>query len=302
MSAAHKRFYEIFDVFTDTPLSGNSLAIVHDSEGLDDEKMLAITREFNLSETVFILPPTNPVYSAKLRIFSRNREMPFSGYPTVGSVVSLALRRAMQGDGLVILEENVGPVRCAVSLDNSAAFAEFDVPQLPQQHELLIEKEMFAASFGLSSQQIGFENHIPTLWSAGLAFYFVPVRDLVTIVRAKPDPIYIAENFTGPDGRIAGFYLYCRQTQFFQNAFHARMFFDDGLEDAATGAAASAFCGVVQHFDRPLDGNKKIWIEQGIEMGRPSQMRLEWDIAGGELIAARIGGNAVKIAEGHLFV
>ena len=85
------RPYAILDVFTDTPLSGNPLAVVLDAEGLDGDRMQAIAREFNLSETVFVLPPESPRHRARLRIFTPGRELPFAGHPTVGSAVLLAL-------------------------------------------------------------------------------------------------------------------------------------------------------------------------------------------------------------------
>ena len=129
------RNYEVFDVFTDKVLTGNPLAIVHDADGLDDLAMQRIAREFNLSETVFVLPAKNPAHTAWARIFTPDYEMPFAGHPTVGTAVALAQRRF--GDvkegrrmHLIILEEQVGPVRCGVKLSADGAFAEFDLPTL----------------------------------------------------------------------------------------------------------------------------------------------------------------------------
>ncbi len=92
-AAVSGRFYEVFDVFADKALAGNPLAVVHDSEGLNDTRMQAIAREFNLSETVFIFPPSNPAHEAAVRIFTPDYELPFAGHPTVGAAVSLARRR-----------------------------------------------------------------------------------------------------------------------------------------------------------------------------------------------------------------
>ena len=91
--------YAVLDVFTDTPLVGNPLAVVLDAEGLDDARMLAIAAEFNLSETVFVLPPVNPVHTAALRIFTPRKELPFAGHPTVGTAVYLAAERLKEGPG-----------------------------------------------------------------------------------------------------------------------------------------------------------------------------------------------------------
>lgn len=142
-AAVSGRFYEVFDVFADKALAGNPLAVVHDSEGLTDARMQAIAREFNLSETVFIFPPTIPAHEAAVRIFTPDYELPFAGHPTVGAAVSLARRRKTgdETDRLVALEEKVGIVRCGVILGENSAFAEFDLPRLPERVDVKVEKK-----------------------------------------------------------------------------------------------------------------------------------------------------------------
>src|SRR5690554_7241025 len=112
------RRYAVLDVFTNRVLAGNPLAVVLDGEGLSDERMQAIAREFNLSETVFVLPPDKPAHSARVRIFTPGRELPFAGHPTVGTAILLAVERFGSGSGgqeaVVVLEENIGDVRCGV--------------------------------------------------------------------------------------------------------------------------------------------------------------------------------------------
>lgn len=300
---AHKgRFYEIFDVFSDTVLSGNSVAIVHDCTGLTTRLMQAIAREFNLAETVFVFPPKDNKHAAYLRIFKPDGETVFAGHPTIGAAVSLALRSNNNNDALIILEEEVGIIRAVVDMKGKTAFAEFDIPRLPEQLPMDTPREIFAAAFGLESKEIGFENHVPSLWTAGVPFFFVPLRNLKTIASALPDPVYISDNFDKLNVKTPSFYLYSRETQLFQSAFHVRVFRPDGWEDAATGSAASAFCGVVQHFDHPVDGKKNIWLEQGVEMNRTSKLRLEWYVENRKLVSSRIGGKAVKYAEGHIFL
>ena len=110
---------------------------------------------------------------------------------------------------------------------------------------------------------------------------------------------------TGPVEALSpAAFVYCRETTDADCAFHARMFASHlGIpEDPATGSAVAAFAGAVNHFDRPLDGSARYWLEQGIEMGRPSRIRLELDVEKGAIAAARIGGHAVKVAEGTLLV
>src|SRR5690606_37345313 len=136
------RPYAILDVFTETPLVGNPLAVVFDADGLDPAAMQRIAAEFNLSETVFVLPAADPGHTAKVRIFTPKAELPFAGHPTVGTAVALAARQfgpvASDVDAVVVLEEAVGPVRCGVGVRAAGAhFAEFDLPRLPQARQTL---------------------------------------------------------------------------------------------------------------------------------------------------------------------
>ncbi|OYX85107.1 MAG: phenazine biosynthesis protein PhzF, partial [Azorhizobium sp. 35-67-5] len=114
------RRYVILDVFTERPLGGNPLAVVLDAQGLDDAQMQHITREFNLSETVFVLPPKDPNHRARLRIFTCAHELPFAGHPTVGAAVALALENRLSS-GVMLLEETVGTLRCEVATQGQAS-------------------------------------------------------------------------------------------------------------------------------------------------------------------------------------
>jgi trans-2,3-dihydro-3-hydroxyanthranilate isomerase len=268
--------------------------------------MQAIAGEFNLSETVFVLPPEKPVHSARLRIFTPARELPFAGHPTVGTAVLLATRKAAEGapgpEMMLMLEETVGLIRCGVFVQGEkAAHAIFDAPVLPTPVPADFDKETVAAALGLLPTEIGFENHKPSAWSAGVPFVFVPISGLEAIGTARPNPALWSGAFGSPS---AAAWLYCRQTESSDNDFHARMFAPGfGIaEDPATGSAAAAFAGVVRRFDAPPAGSHRWAIEQGFEINRPSLMTLEVDIAGGEIGAVRIGGNAVVVAEGTLLV
>lgn len=298
------RDYEILDVFTTKALGGNPLAVVHDSAGLDTAAMQAIAREFNLSETVFVCPPDNPAHTAKIRIFMPNGELPFAGHPTVGTAIALAASRGFSGPAVLVLEEKVGPVRCAVATRQGSSFAEFDLPVLPAELAFSGEPALIGAALGLDADQIGFENHRLANWSAGVPYIMVPVRDLEAAAAARIDEGIWRDIAGAQNGKIPAPYIYCRQTVQPEAAFHARMFapWDGIAEDPATGSAAAAFAGQVMRFDRPGGREMTFWIEQGVEMGRPSLIRLELDLDHGALSGARIGGHAVKIAEGRLSV
>lgn len=301
-----RRRYAIYDVFTATRLEGNPLAVVFDYEDLTTEAMQKIAAEFNLSETAFILPAEDQLHTARVRIFTPRFEMPFAGHPTVGSAIALAETRGL-GNGeaaILVLEENIGPVRCAVRGDQSGArFAEFDLPQLPENVALRADTAMLAGALGLDPHDICFENHRPSGWSAGVPYVTIPVSGLAAAARARLDTgIWSQIAPVRPNGVPASAYVYCRETIGHESTFHARMFVGGAptYEDPATGSAAAAFAGQVNAFDQLPDGSHVCWIEQGIEMGRPSRIRLELEIGDGAIVAARIGGNAVCVAEGEL--
>lgn len=299
-----KRKFAVYDVFSSDRLAGNPLAVVFESEGLDDAAMQAIAGEFNLSETIFVVPAHNPRHRAGLRIFTPKHELPFAGHPTVGGAVALAEEAGAEEPAIFVLEEKVGPVRCAVSRDEAGMFAQFDLPLLPQPQPFPVDPASVAAALGLAPHEIGFENHAVSLYSAGVPYVLVPVAGLAIAAKANLDTRAWLD-LAGPAEALSpAAFVYCRETIGHGNAFHARMFAGHlGIpEDPATGSAVAAFAGAIMRFDRPEDGLRRCPIEQGVEMGRPSLIRLELEIEGGALTGARIGGHAVKVSEGMLLV
>jgi trans-2,3-dihydro-3-hydroxyanthranilate isomerase len=293
------------DVFTDRAFGGNPLAVLPDARGLDPARMQQVAREFNLSETVFVLPPRLPAHTAQIRIFTPLTELQFAGHPTVGAAIQLASDRisgtAADCDALVVLEEGAGSIRVGVvGRSGQAPYAEFDVPKLPELAGAPAHDDRIAAALGLAPQEIGFANHRPSQYDAGTAFTFVPVRDLDSIARAQIMAPHWDEAFTGAAGKV---FLYCRETIQHSAAFHARMFAPDAgvPEDPATGSAAAAFAAVLHRFDILPEGTSEFTIEQGIEMGRPGEIKLEAEVANRCLKRVRIGGYACLAARGKLF-
>ncbi|HEX9167856.1 MAG TPA: PhzF family phenazine biosynthesis protein [Roseiarcus sp.] len=293
------RRFQTLDVFTETALAGNPLAVVLDAEGLDDPRMQAIAGEFNLSETVFVFEPRNPINTARVRIFTPKRELPFAGHPTVGTAALIAHRRASDllaaQDLRIVLEEAVGDVVCSARHRQGQALAAyFELPKLPERLDIKPpSRTEIAAGLGLEPADIGFGAHEPSLFSAGAPFLFVPVRSLGAVGRAAPGAMAWATK----DGPAT--YLYTAREG---SDYHARMFAPAwGVwEDPATGSAAAAFAGVVHAFDRPSDGEHTLTIEQGFEMGRPSLIALGLTIEAGALSAATIGGSVVILSSGSL--
>ncbi|MQW70897.1 PhzF family phenazine biosynthesis isomerase [Sinorhizobium medicae] len=303
------RRYAIYDVFTEKRLAGNPLAVVFDADGLTEEAMQAIAQEFNLSETVFLLRPESAAHSARLRIFTPAHELPFAGHPTVGAAVAIA--ETAYGDAnsalelMQVLEESVGPVRAVVRLKpGSATFAEFDLPRKPSRLEAQFDRQEIADALALKATQVGFENHVPSFWSAGVPFVMVPLHDIRSVASVEFDPQRWEHLAPLAEGRLGAAYLYCRGGINHMARFHTRMFAPGmGLvEDPATGSAAAALSGAVNFFDGLVDGHHPMLIEQGVEMGRPSIIHLHLNIAEGKIASARIGGHAVKLAEGELAV
>jgi len=299
-----RRFHTL-DVFTKSPLTGNPLAVVRDCDGLDEAQMQAIAREFNLSETVFLLSPCDPVNTARARIFTPIRELPFAGHPTIGAAVLIGLSEAQSfmrtQDILIVIEEQVGPVACTVGFDKQGvARARFTLPKLPETAGMAGEILFIAQALGLAESDIGFGSHVPCIFSAGNPFCFVPVASLEAMARAKPD----ASAWKAAFGQMerGACYLYTRETVQSDHHFHARAF-APGLgihEDPATGSAVAAFAGVLMAQDKITDGSHVFVIEQGYEMGRPSLISLRLDVAEGKLMEASIGGSAVLVQDGTL--
>ncbi|MEZ5995537.1 MAG: PhzF family phenazine biosynthesis protein [Hyphomonadaceae bacterium] len=293
--------FATYDVFTETPLAGNPLAVVFGADGLSDKQMQAIAREFNLSETIFLSAPADARHAASARIFTPSKELPFAGHPTVGGAIALAERRhgkAGPADVLLVLEEKIGPVRCGVKIaSEGASFAEFTAPRLAVPAGPDPGKEAAAAALGLSARDIGFGAHAPSLFSAGVPFAMIPVADAPALSRARP----LAAQTSTALGATEVF-VYTRAEREAPFSFRARMFAPEiGIaEDPATGGAAAAFAGVLARFEDLPDGWHTLPILQGAEMGRPSLIGLEVHIEGAALAGARIAGKAVKITEGVL--
>ncbi|MFC3693903.1 PhzF family phenazine biosynthesis protein [Chenggangzhangella methanolivorans] len=294
------RLYVILDVFTDRPLAGNPLAVVLDASGLDSEGMLAIAREFNLSETVFLLPAEDEARKARLRIFTPQTELPFAGHPTVGTAVLLGLMDAVAGKGRAArfeIEEQVGVIACDVEATGKrSGRATFRLTKLPAPVAPPPSPAAVAAALGLDETDIGFDAHVPSRFDAGNAFTLIPVKSLAALGRARPQPGAWAAGVAD-----RGAYLYTRETGDPALAFRARMLRADASEDPATGSAAASFAGALTAFEAPAEGTHAFRIGQGFEMKRPSVIELGLEISNGTLAGATIGGAAVVAAEGTLF-
>jgi len=282
--------FHIYDVFTTTPFTGNPLAIVEGADDLSVAQMQTLARQFNLSETIFVQRPDDPAHTAKVRIFFPTAEIPFAGHPTIGCALHLARDAA----DTITLEEQAGLVPVTITRDGGTALAEFTAPKLPVRHAPTPPHAMIAAALGLQPARIG--PHDPGVWQGGPAFLYVPVADLDTLAAARP----LEPAWTGlmAAAEVDSAYLYTATPE----GLRARMFSPGaGIpEDPATGSATALLAAQLLANGALPEGTTAQHLTQGVEMGRPSALRLTVDVTQGTLTAIRVAGSAVKIAEGTI--
>jgi trans-2,3-dihydro-3-hydroxyanthranilate isomerase len=299
-----KLTFHTYDVFTTRKFAGNPLAIVEDADALSTEQMQTICREFNLSETIFIMKPADPANTAKVRIFFPGGEMPFAGHQTVGCAIFLAERKYKPGCSFeteIRLEENAGLVPVKVSRIGDVPRAQFTAPVVPFVPDVMQPSiEAVARALDLETSDIGFGNHKPRLHQGGPRCLHVPLASREAVKRARPiEPYWSA--LIGPLGTDMA-YVYSQGGDHPKTNYRARMFAPTGgiPEDPATGAATAILAAQLLTAENLSDGTHRWQLEQGYEMGRPSDLWLEADVAGAKLKAVRVAGQAVQIMSGVL--
>lgn len=286
--------YLVLDVFTSTPLKGNGLAVIPKADGLMDNEMQAIAREFNLSETVFICKPQNERNSASLRIFTPYQELPFAGHPTVGAAVTLGLNSRASA---IRMEEKVGLVTALFErVDRRTGEARFTLPRLPQRIADLPDRLGIAQALGIDVDDIGCDVFKPAVFSAGVTFHLIPVRDAkvlrqININRAAWEKVFHHDHNSA--------YVFTLTPEERDNDIAARMFGMGLGEDPGTGSAAAALIGMLAEQEMG-SGQTDYVLRQGHEMGRPCRITLQSRKDNDRLVHGAIGGQAVVVAEGVL--
>jgi len=297
--SAHR--FVTLDVFTSAPFGGNQLAVFLDARGIPEERLLAITREFNYSETTFCYPPEDPGNSKRVRIFTPGGEIPFAGHPTVGTAI--ALHAAGDAPASMVLEEGVGPIPVTVSsTDDGTAFAQFAVARLPEVGPAAPSRGMLAEILSIDAEDILTTPFAPQSLSCGIPFLLVPLRSVQAVGRAR---VRLEKwEATLKSSWAPEIFIFARDPDGGDTHFRARMF-APGLnvaEDPATGSANACFAGYLAARAPQSSGTLTWTVDQGIEMGRPSRIEIEADTADGVLTAVRVGGSAVLVSEGTMNV
>lgn len=294
------------DVFTSARFGGNQLAILPDATGLSDAQMLGITREFNYSESTFVFPPEDPKHTKRVRIYTPGGEVPFAGHPTVGTAHVLAATGEipLKGDDTqIVLEEKVGPVPVRIrSRNGTPVFSQLSVAKLPEVGPPLPPNAQLAEILALREDDLLTGDFAPQVVSCGLPFSFVPLRDRDAVRRAKLRPDLWERRIAAHTGHML--FLFAREAEHPGHDVRARMFGPgSGVpEDPATGSACAALGGYLAARDSRRDGTLRWVVEQGYEMGRPSQLEIEVDKRNGDITAVRVGGETVLVCEGRIEV
>lgn len=285
-----------WDVFSSNPLEGNSLAVLSDARGLSDVEMQAIAKEMNLSETTFVLPrdpETERERGIRVRIFTVQEELPFAGHPTLGTAFAL---RGGNGAKQVTLELNVGKVPIQFEQqDGEPAFGE--MTQIEPEFGVTHDRDAVAHATGMRVDDFDASLPIQTV-STGLPFTVTPLKSLAAIQNLKVDLHAASAYLEKTGGKF--FYFVSRETTHPDAGLHARMIFYNG-EDPATGSAAGcAAAWMVKH--GVAEPDRRVLIEQGVEMQRPSRIFVRASRRDNRIVNVRVGGNAVEVIRGEIFL
>ena len=299
-----QRRYITVDVFTDRAFGGNPLAVVLDAQGLSTAQMQAIACEFNYSETTFVLPAREAGNDSHVRIFTPTHEMAFAGHPNVGTAVVVA-RQAAKPPERLAFEEGAGLVLIDILTEHGKVVgAELAAPQ-PLKRLTQVSAEQAAGLISLTAEDVASNRHLPQIVSVGMPFLVAEIHSREALRRAKPDAAAFARTFPR-DGAFA-IYFYTRDVDPAEAhcELQARMFFPGAgglIEDPATGSATVAAAALLADIDASQDGELRLTIGQGFDMGRPSLLLTRVVKKAGNIVSAHVGGRCVPMMQGTLWL
>ena len=295
------------DVFTDRMFGGNPLAVLPDARGLKTEQMQAIAREFNYSETTFVLPPEDENNTRKVRIFTPMAEIPFAGHPNVGTAVALA-RLDVLGEVIagqrILFEEGAGVVSLILCGNGGEIdAAEFIAPVL-NQFEDDVPVEEAATALGVAPDKVVSAHHVPRVVSVGVRFLYVELKDLEALSASEgaPGPVTRISAARGLDG----VYAYVRIGEDAKNGvdLRARVYapVHGVMEDPASGSANAGLANILASLNEERDATLEWNVAQGVEMRRPSRLHMTAERRNGEVAEVRVAGGAVMACRGQIDV
>ena len=290
------------DVFTDSRFGGNPLAVLPNAQGLTTEQMQLIAREFNFSESTFVLPAEQG-HTRKVRIFTRTSELPFAGHPNIGTAFTLATIGDFGDFGEateVTFEEGAGLVPITIRRQaDKPIWSELRAPETLSLGQPL-SVEMLAAALSLSPNDIVTDTHAPQIASVGLPFIITELKNREALAKAQANHTVLEEMMA--QGIRPSLHIYTRSQDDFD--IRARMFAPLGgtIEDPATGSANCALVGMLTHYETAESGEFSWRIAQGVEMGRPSVLDGRSRKQNGAVTDVWMAGTCVMITEGTIEV
>jgi trans-2,3-dihydro-3-hydroxyanthranilate isomerase len=273
--------YVVTDVFTDTPLAGNQLAVFTDARELSEELLQPLALEIGFSETVFVLPAEQGGH-ARMRIFTPSAELPFAGHPTLGTAFVLAAPLQL---GVIELETGMGVVPVSLERDESGRIVFGRMRQPVPTVEAVEDTATLFAALGIERSELPVE-----LYDNGVRHLYVALPDEESVAALEPDPRALRSFEDIGVNCFAGA----------RTRWKTRMFFPGvGVsEDAATGSAAGPLaCHLALHGS--IEWGAEIEITQGVEIGRPSKLYARAEGGAGLIDAVEVGGSAVVVARGE---
>jgi trans-2,3-dihydro-3-hydroxyanthranilate isomerase len=296
--------YLHWDVFTGEPLYGNQLAVFTDGRGIDAGTMQRMAREMNFAESTFILPTESADTDVRMRIFTPLQEVPMAGHPTVGSTFALAHTGFLEpGRPRVVFGLNVGPTPVDLEWESGRLRFAWMTQGLPQFGPAMDGRSQVAATLGLTLADLAPGLPIQIV-SCGLRLIFVPLRDRETVDRAVSDSAAFRRLMAELNENVPIF-LFAVLPPGSEATVYSRMFAPEFgiVEDPATGSATGPLgCYLVQHGLVAPEAARSMLSLQGVAMGRRSRLHISIDGRPGAITGVRVGGEAVLVGQGELYV
>jgi trans-2,3-dihydro-3-hydroxyanthranilate isomerase len=291
--------FQIVDVFSSTPFGGNQLAVLPDAVGISTEGMQKIAREFNFGETTFVLPKNDPANTCKVRIFTPRAELDFAGHPSVGTACALVMRQGVRlGVPVrIILEENVGPVTVDVAQRNGGLHGTLTLSGKIETPAGAPSPTELAAVLSVEPAEV---NQV-FFAGVGVPFCFAQLNSNEVVDRAAMNRAAWAATLSrawSPHIFLFGGNL--------RNGgkLYARMWAPAlGIEeDPASGSACAALVGAMASKHDFAGTAYRLSIEQGVAMGRRSEIEAEARKSGSVVTSVSVGGATIWIASGEIEV
>ena len=294
-----KYTFHIVDVFSSTPFGGNQLAVLPDAAGISTEGMQKIAREFNFGETTFVLPKNDPANTCRVRIFSPRAELDFAGHPSVGTACALVMKQHVRlSDPIrLILEENVGPVTVDVAQRNGGFHGTLTLSGKIEAPTGAPSPTDLAAVLSIEPAEVS----QVFFAGVGVPFCFAQLSSNEVVDRAAINRAAWAATLSRAWGPHVFFFAGNLRDG---GKLYARMWAPAlGVEeDPATGSACAALVGAMA--SKPDFGGTayRLSIQQGVSMGRRSEIEAEARKSGAVLISVSVGGPTAYIASGEIDV